>query len=145
MLRASIDPGKHGCARAYSHHDQIFGVDFGPPVYYREADLWHVDELWCEVPVVYPGIRKEDPNDLIRVSRGLGKAELSIVAKRTIDLAPRDWKGSLDKDLMLRRIEKLLRPEELALVDRLKLPKKTRHNAIDACGILLHAMGRLSY
>ena len=48
---------------------------------------------------------------------------------------PHDWKGSVDGDIMVRRIESALTPEEMLIVDRLGLPKSYRHNAVDAIGL----------
>jgi len=144
VIIGSIDPGKHGCAYAIGRQGQIIDVDYG-----TDNGIWKeivIDVLYFELPQIYPGVRNEDPNDLIQVTYWGTRFLNQFDARKIIEIHPREWKGSIKKETMLRRIEeKVLTPEELHLVNLLNLPKETRHNALDACGILAHAFGRLSY
>jgi len=56
--------------------------------------------------------------------------------------APSDWKGAVPKEIHQPRILAALDDEEKAMVERVK-PAKLRHNAIDAVGIGLYALGRM--
>jgi len=97
-----------------------------------------------EKPVVYPR-SKVNPNDLITLAILVGR----IIGGRngTHELVePRTWKGTLDGDLMTVRILQQLDEEErrvyFAATD--KLPEGVRHNVIDAIGLGLHKLGRLT-
>ena len=140
----AIDPGKHACAFAAGENGKIIDVTYG-----TSPGPWGdmiFEKLYFEKPQVYPGIRNEDPNDLIDVAIG-GAIFFSQFrfGSCVVSIHPREWKGTIKKEVMTRRIESRLYPDELKLVDNLRLPKETRHNALDACGILLHHFGRLEY
>jgi hypothetical protein len=49
-------------------------------------------------------------------------------------VTPHEWKGSVDGDIMVRRIENSLSPAEAKLISGITPPSK-RHNAVDAVGI----------
>lgn len=146
MIIAGIDPGKHKCAVAWANRGEIRHVylcsEYCEPGYKRT--LICVDELWCEVPRVYPGVRAQDPNDLIQVAIGLGRAVECFYAKKRVDVYPREWKGTIKKEVMTARIKKILTASgEIKVLDAKGL--ENDHNCLDACGIALYALGRLSY
>lgn len=104
--------------------------------------------LAVERPQIYTwGKGKGDPNQLIPLAEiGAGLAcALPWTEYRTY--RPRQWKGTIDGDVMVARISargpgSLLTPEEHARVD---LPcASLAHNVWDAVGIGLHHYGRLS-
>jgi hypothetical protein len=96
-----------------------------------------------EVPRVYPAARqKGDQNDLIALA-GVAYAlacSFSFAEKR-IRYFPREWKGTVDKETMARRIEARLSEVERATIE--PCPQSLRHNVLDAIGIGLKYLGRL--
>lgn len=98
------------------------------------------DSVVVELPQVYQRSKsKGDPNDLIAVAVVVGALQERL---RRVELVkPRTWKGTVKKEVMLKRIVSKLTAEETALLP--KLSKSLVHNVIDAIGIGLFAVGRL--
>jgi hypothetical protein len=115
----------------------------------REIDKWlcmHgqpiIDVLVLEWPQVYQ-VSKGDPNDLLPLS-GVDAALVtklwhpSLVVRQYL---PREWKGQAPKEVMCERIKSRLTPPEL---DRVFDAGALTHNVLDAIGLGLHYLGRLS-
>jgi hypothetical protein len=85
----------------------------------------------------------------VRGGRGMGNpqilVELNGIAGHVGNMwvEPGTWKGRLPKEIHQPRILATLTPEELALVMAVK-PPSLRHNTIDAVGIGLYHLGRLT-
>jgi hypothetical protein len=98
-----------------------------------------------EVPRIYPASRqKGDPNDLLALARIVGRLqEHYLAAGADVELIePRTWKGTLPKEAMTERIRGRLSAAERARVA--PVARSLEHNVLDAVGIGLHALGRLS-
>lgn len=97
-----------------------------------------------ESPVIYPGGRTADPNSIVKLARNAGEwaGLCASVGLRVEYVSPRDWKGTIDPDIVLKRVYEALNADEKAIVDAHKLPKSKRHNLIDAIGIGLKTIGR---
>lgn len=76
------------------------------------------------------------PQDLIHTNLIAGHVGTEFVY-------PQDWKGMVPKATHQPKILACLSPEELALVEAV-MPPSLRHNVIDAVGIGLHDVGRLT-
>ena len=106
-----------------------------------------IDELIVECPQVYTRAKsKGDPEDLLPLVALCGaigaRVAIPMRGAKVHTYRPRDWKGTVDGDIMCVRIEARLR--ETGELDAVKWGAKSfRHNAIDACGIGLHRLGRL--
>lgn len=99
--------------------------------------------LWYEIPRSYvAGSQKGSQNDLIDLAGFMFAIACSPVFEGAAltRYFPRDWKGTLNADQMIERIEKRLSPAETAAV---KDAGYLAHNVIDAVGIGLKALGRL--
>ncbi|TQF13721.1 hypothetical protein FJV41_22360 [Myxococcus llanfairpwllgwyngyllgogerychwyrndrobwllllantysiliogogogochensis] len=99
-----------------------------------------------ECPQVYTaGKSKGDPNDLIELAGVVGRVAGALGATSERSYLPREWKGTLDGDVMVERIKARLgeRPHEHL---RVQLPRASEkhHNVWDAIGIGLHVVGRLA-
>ncbi|TQF12496.1 hypothetical protein FJV41_28865 [Myxococcus llanfairpwllgwyngyllgogerychwyrndrobwllllantysiliogogogochensis] len=99
-----------------------------------------------ECPQVYTaGKSKGDPNDLIELAGVVGRVAGALGATSERSYLPREWKGTLDADVMVERIKARLgeRPHEHL---RVQLPRAQdkHHNVWDAVGIGLHFVGRLA-
>ncbi|MCP3104638.1 hypothetical protein LZ198_37820 [Myxococcus sp. K15C18031901] len=98
-----------------------------------------------ECPQVYTaGKSKGDPNDLIELAGVVGRVAGALGATSERSVLPREWKGTLNGDVMVERIKSRLdeRPCEHL---RVQLPRAQdkQHNVWDAVGIGLHVLGRL--
>ena len=130
----SIDPGVNGCGWAEWSSYELYKVGFGVP------PNWN-DTLIIELPQVYMGSKsKGSPNDLIKVAFAAGQTVMGRVYET---VSPRQWKGTIKKEAMLKRILSRLDDRELSLLKGLGLPKTVEHNVIDAVGIGLWKLGRL--
>ena len=109
-------------------------------VHQRIPRLDDVD-VAIERPQVYvQSKQKGDPNDLITIAlMAGGAASLTATGLVTVYL-PREWKQSVPKEIMVRRIQARLTSEERA---RVELPAPSlAHNVWDAVGIGLHQLKR---
>lgn len=84
---------------------------------------------------------KGDANDLIAVAFAAGVVAADFCTYEQVPA--RVWKGSVPKQIMLKRILSKLSDTELAAVRGLGLNKKAEENVIDAIGIGLFKLGRL--
>lgn len=103
------------------------------------------DLVVVEVPQVYQQRSwKGDPNDLIDVAVVAGRIAQEFGDGAEVRLVrPHAWKGSVPKDVMLRRIENRLDDRERSVLHAAKAPASLLHNVVDAVGIGLWAIGRL--
>jgi hypothetical protein len=106
-------------------------------------DGWLAPDMYVvEVPQVYRfGGASTDPDDLIQLA-GIGGAVGSIIKPTSArGYYPRQWKGQVPKEIMIKRIETKLASQEVAAI--VKCPPSLRHNVVDAIGIGLFHLGRL--
>jgi hypothetical protein len=91
------------------------------------------DYVLIENPRIYPN-GKANPEDILKLARLVGRYEERFRKARAVHLVrPRDWKGTVDGDIMCARIEAAFTPEEKAVVAAYK--GGYRHNMIDAIGM----------
>ncbi len=135
----SVDPGVHGSGVAFWFAGRLSAVR-----YYKPSEISSVLSVVIECPQIYPGVKsKGNPNDLIKLAFEAGRiiGLFNPVELRVIK--PRDWKGTIKKEAMLKRILSKLTEEELAIVKAANIPKAVEHNVLDAIGIGLWHLGRL--
>ena len=87
-----------------------------------------------EEPQVYMR-SKANPADIISLARKVGRYEERYRYAEVTLVHPSEWKGNIDKDVMLNRIEGALTPEERDVVSKYNGPKGKRHNMIDSIGL----------
>lgn len=112
-----------------------------PDTFLRERSLQFVAE-W---PRVYPNEREVDPNVALLPLCGIVghiSALLGTGVSRTI-YEPREWKGTGNAEAFLNRILERLDPVERKIIDAVQ-PAHLRHNAIEAAGLGLFYLGRLT-
>lgn len=100
-----------------------------------------------EHPVIYPGGKTRNPNDVLKcaVSAGEWAGRYRRDGGEIRYVLPRDWKGTIDGDTCNRRaIEKLEDHERQVFEDALRTQRfgKKKHNVLDAIGLGLFAIGR---
>ena len=149
MKTGAIDPGVNGLGASAFDADALIDARYirGAP----DLRAWlaqhfsSTDRMVIEFPRIYRAAQqKGDQNDLLHVARAVGRVqEAAERIGMTIELIiPRDWKGTLDGDAMVKRIQGRVSGAELA---RIALPTVSlQHNVWDAVGIGLHATGRLA-
>lgn len=106
-----------------------------------------VDVVVTEWPRVYAtriraGQSSGDPNDLLALA-GVDAAVAVLVGARSASYCPSEWKGQLPKDVMGARILSRLTAAEQSLVMAVT-PAYKRHNAVDAIGVGLFHLCRLT-
>ena len=110
----------------------------------RTAREWignrRVDLVIAEWPQVYSG-SAADPNALLALAAVSAAIANQFPFAEHRSVLPHEWKGSLDGEVMAKRIEGRLSPEELAAIE--PCPASIRHNVLDAVGIGLWHFGRL--
>ena len=110
----------------------------------RELGWDTITQVVIELPQIYPQL-KGDPNDLVAIAaRGAWFA--GRMAPHVYDyesVHPREWKGTVDGDVFLKRITKRLYDREKALLAGCDVIPSLEHNVIDAIGLGLWKVGRL--
>lgn len=111
-----------------------------------------MDLLLIEVPQVYPGGPKVDPNDLITLALTAGRHVQRFIerGKQTpwvksfpcFAVWPRTWKGTLDKEVKIRQIQSAIGPDNRVRAEACmrgdlgpEVPRGKRHNVWDAVGL----------
>jgi hypothetical protein len=154
----SIDPGINGCGVAYfidkhlvmaqyvknpaaKHSDPGFRA-FSMARAVLSGDTYtEGDELVLEYPQIYRGPRANNPNNLLTLALVDG-ALMGLFRQEAILYLPHAWKGSVDPDECVKRVQARLSAVETACV---VLPAKSlAHNLWDAVGIGLFHLGRFN-
>lgn len=140
MILLAIDPGADtGWARFFNGSLEACGLGT-PPIIKAAAVVIECPE--------YRAHDRINPNDLITLAVKVGReVERAFKAGITATLVrPTEWKGSVPKRIHQPRILCALNEEECEhLNDVLSMHAKTKgHNIVDAVGIGLHYLGRLS-
>ena len=81
-----------------------------------------------ENPVIYPN-GKARPKDVLTLARIVGRYQERFARYEQRLVEPREWKGSVDGDIMTQRIKDALTPHERITVGA------ADHNALDAVGL----------
>lgn len=103
-----------------------------------------LDQLVVEVPQVYWGKRGGGKAaDLIELAGVVGAVAVSMPVRTRKHFLPREWKGQTPKPVHNRRVLKRLDVEESLAFDK-AIPKSLLNNAIDAVGLGLFHLGRMS-
>lgn len=155
----AVDPGIRGCGVALFQDGQLDRAQYVENPCRRGCSLVEIRAmaeavagaqfsvarltLALEFPRVYPGPQqKGDQNDLLPLAGIVSALAAMYPLAQVRHYFPRDWKGTIDPDVLIERVKARLSPEEHA---RVELPRASlAHNVYDACGIGLHALGRLA-
>lgn len=132
----AIDPGEHSGWALMANFDNGWVLQGASVV--RPSDPWtcplpRVDVAVIEFPKMYPQGHPR-PNDLLKLAATAGRwiERLTPKCKHLELVYPRDWKGTVDGDTMLRRIEEAFSEHEERVMAAVK--GQHRHNAVDAVG-----------
>lgn len=149
MLLA-IDPGRDTGWATLSAAGTLLGCGLGAP------PTEGVTRVIVERPQIYRGrASKGDPNDLITLAIQVGQYTERYASRglKVEHVLPHDWKGSVDPEVLCRRVvasltecERLLLETVLAPLARKpicdELTGGRRHNVIDAVGIAKWSLHR---
>lgn len=153
-MSVAIDPGLRGCGVAvFDHRNELKWATYvantertskGPTAWHAmgyevQKRVSEHDQAYFEVPRIYPGMPKTDPNDLIDLAGVLGAITGYLVSAPTW-CYPADWKGQVPKAMMTKRILKHLGEIE---IQRIASVGALDHNTIDAIGIGLFNLKRM--
>lgn len=134
----TVDPGvKKSAIALWSYQDELlFADDLSNSEVTRILIKLRSVRLLVETPVLYLYQRKKhkDVGDLARVAKCF-----KAISKRGEGVQPSVWKGQVPKKVHGARIIEALKKEEIEKAMSIK-----NHNTIDAVGIGLWALGRLS-
>ena len=140
MTTLTIDPGVERCGQAFfSERGVLLSCSW------LAKPLAHApDFVVLEVPQVYPHGRG-DPNDLIDVAVAGGIMVGMVASDHVRYVRPREWKVTVNPDVMCERILSKLSKDERRIYDHdtLLVPASKRHNVIDAIGIGLYVFDRM--
>lgn len=153
----AIDPGLRGVGVAHFRGPELNYANYirnpvekggGPEAWFALANevFFHFKELGyavdtyvLEVPQVYR-VSKGDPNDLIEIA-GVGAAiGASFPLKRAIGYRPREWKGTIKKEIHHPRVLAQLTEAERACIAEKR--KTVLHNVVDAVALGLFQLER---
>lgn len=95
-----------------------------------------VDEFVFEFPVVYPK-QTRSPNDLLPLCYADGLVTAVLEPEKVEAVDPARWKGTIDPDIVIARVQNALTPTETAAC------KSKDHNTWDAVGIGLWKLKRI--
>lgn len=139
MTFLAIDPGRDTGWCTVDERGEVTACSVGHPIYRPDFVLPRAAII--EKPKVYPARNsKGDPNDLITLAvqvgtyvgvlKHLGVANVLLVE-------PREWKGTLPKEIHHPRVWSILSAREQTVVTKamLALTESIRHNGMDAVGL----------
>lgn len=159
----AIDPGVRMCGYAIfnkrklaeagivrTKYDNLYSQVFvltnllSNEIIYSKPCVEPFNNFVIELPVVYDKKQqKGDPNDLIRLAFVAGAITRGLCGShfpRALTPTPREWKGTLKKEIHHERIKRAC-PEAEPIA--LKTAKTYRHNVYDAIGLGLWALERI--
>lgn len=150
----AVDPGAHSAGWALFEDDILLSAHFaeGAGVAQRVSDtVSYASRIVVEVPQVYSGAKVAAPSgDLINVAYHAGEIVGTVKARQigwvcaVEAIPPARWKGQAPKDVIHGRVRACLDAVETAVLESCltRIPARFRHNALDAVGIGLWAIGR---
>lgn len=172
----AVDPGVRHCGVALFKEGELSDIGLvrsklesdhhrGPELWYltgEDVALWlfgRADSLRevhlvLEVMQVYGGPQRIDPNDLLELNGIQGAVAGHVLPDRITGYLPRQWKGTVPKNVFTRRILSKLSAKERWKVGiteadtkigykHSEIPQSLFHNTVDAIGLGLKALGRL--
>ena len=134
MIFLAIDPGKDLGWATWDGTGRMLACGLG------EVRWVGIGLALIERPQVYRAAQsKGDPNDLITLAIQVGELtrELKNGGAKVEHVLPREWKGTIDPDVMSRRIVRDVPIADVATVTAglRNVPTKKQHNVIDAIGL----------
>jgi hypothetical protein len=109
----------------------------------RKAEPWTwLDTLVLELPQIYRFKGKGDPNESLVPLILIDGAIQALFGAPARMYLPHEWKGSVDPDVCIYRVQARLTPQEKRTV--CVFPDSLAHNVWDAVGIGLFHLGRFN-
>lgn len=161
----SVDPGKKDAGVALFLDGKLVSAAYLAPVPGNPFEVARMVEAWLfsesqkragittstgkvsvlviEGQQVYPGRSKADPNDLLPLAETVGGVKARISAFTVLHPLPRDWTGSVPKEVRHRRLLGRVDDATLELIRNIKAPKGELHDVLDAIALGFWALGRL--
>ena len=113
---------------------------------FRYLEVLSGDRVLIEVPRHYQHNEKGDTNDLIDLALRAGQVkEWCLMKNAKVELVhPRTWKGSVPKKIHNERVLRALKDYERTLLPLKPRARTYDHNMIDAVGLGLWKLGRMT-
>lgn len=147
MLVLSADPGAHRHGLAVWNNGVLVSAfytkkDSPLEELQKKGFSGKIHKVVIEFMQIYRVTGTKQANDLLSVSFSSGCLVGLLGIDEIVLYKPREWKGQTPKNIMTKRIQKILAPEELNIVE-LPSAKSLQHNVWDGIGIGLKYWGRL--
>ena len=148
----AIDPGAASGFAQFAEHKLFAASTFSGEEF---PEIWHrgyAQTLVLEVPRIYPGNSKGDPNDIVKLAMRAGEIRgyyARAAAPFVFEVFPRTWKGNVPKEIHHGRVLAALDEQERGvLAPHARRVTKTNphgldHNMLDAVGLGLWFLKRL--
>ena len=148
----AIDPGATSGFAQFTE-GKLFAADTFSGEEFPE--VWHrgyAQTLVLEVPRIYPGNSKGDPNDIVKLAMRVGEIRghyVRTASVHIVEVFPRTWKGNVPKETHHARVLAALSSQERSvLAPHARRVTKTNphgldHNMLDAVGLGLWFLKRL--
>lgn len=146
----AIDPGLDTGWAIIDERGWLIACDLGEPPLHLAA----IERVIIERPQVYAGRQsKGNPNDLITLAIQVGRYTERFSRFPVEHVLPREWKGTVNPDVLCRRVYSALSAEDRAIIDRILTPlaqqplshetltSGRRHNVLDAVGLARWSVG----
>ncbi len=145
----SIDPGVRFLGWAFFNNKRLVSCGVKKAKGLNEMfeqckvfESYDVDLVVIEKPQVYIQRKmKGDANDLITIALVAGY--VAALFNDVDFVKPRDWKGSVEKEVMCRRVvNRWMNEREREILAAKQIPKSYVNNTIDAIGVGMYHLGR---
>jgi hypothetical protein len=110
----------------------------------ESVEVGSASEAVIEKPVIYPGGRTRNPNDILKVALSAGEwaGRFKVAGLSIRYVEPRNWKGTIKAEIVCDRTLAKLTESERKIYDAVRLAPSKKHNLLDAIGIGFWACGR---
>ncbi len=150
----AIDPGLDTGWAIVNEKGDLLSCGLGNPPHSSALVALGVSKVIIERPQVYVGrMSKGNPNDLITLAIQVGRYSERFAEWPVEHVLPRAWKGTVDPDVLCRRVYAALSPSDRSILDPVLAPlarapfspetltSGKRHNVLDAVGLARWSVG----
>jgi len=128
MIRLlAIDPGTKDNLGWAIFQDGVFTSSGHGDLRVIRGFLW-INFVVIENPQIYPR-SKARPSDILKLARIVGRIEEMYSYTAVKLVTPREWKGTINGDVMTRRIKSQFTPREKGMI------QNPTHDEVDAIGL----------
>ena len=142
----AVDPGYRAMGWALFQGDQLESCGLARGVLLSETvsklPVTFCNELVVEDQQIYRTTKARHA-DILKLAQSAGAVIGAVKHFNLTMYLPRQWKGTVPKEVFARRILTRLSEHEMTIFDSVKCPKSMRHNIVDAIGLGLFKLRRI--